>query len=147
MLDYYCIDENEYEEDENFNLDDYTLEEIMEEFDVVGLYNINPQMKSEILGVVVEVNTYSGEGMFKCFYRYDKGELTFEDEIFDWDENEEEYVEELIWDKDCYESFEEFLEDYDLLDSGLTEDDFEHLEDNTYIRPSKEVGSSDFFTF
>lgn len=142
-LDYYCVDE--YKGD--LNLDYYTLDDIKEDWDICGLQSVNPQVKSMVLGVVAEVYTYSEEGMYKCFYRYDNGDLVFEDEVWDWNFDDEEYIEELIWDKDEYENFEEFLFDYDLEDEGIEESDFKHLEGNSYIRPGKDYTTSDNFTF
>lgn len=142
-LDFYCG--GEYKGD--FNLDYYTLEDIKDDWDLCGLQSISPDIKSKVLGVIAEIYTYSEEGMYKCFYRYEKGELTFEEENFIWNYLEEEYEEEFIWDKDEYENFEEFLVDYNLEDSGIKEEDFKHLEGNSYIRPGKDYNTSTNFTF
>lgn len=83
-LNCYCIDGF----DEIIDVNSFTLEEIKNDFDLCGLLSVTSQEKSKVLGVSVEIYMYSEDNMYKCFYKYDKGIVLFEEEDFYLDLNE-----------------------------------------------------------
>lgn len=85
-LDYDCVDEYF----SPVNVEKYTLDELKNTPNAVGLKYVITQLKTKILGVVAEVNEcMEGDG-YKYFTRYDNGEILFEEESeLDYDAEEE----------------------------------------------------------